>query len=77
MTRDDFIKRWKFHLAGGFVYGYHADAHMGPAAKAQYQHEITKHVDELLGHMFDSIYQQKPKTGTDQAIAGRVNGTAK
>lgn len=73
MNRDEFIKRWRFHLAGGFVYGYAAETQLGPVQQAKYQQEITKHIDELLGHMFDSLHQQKPKTGTEPAIAGRVN----
>lgn len=77
MSRDEFITRWRFHVAGGFSFGYYSETNLAPLERVKYQCDVANHVTELLGKMYDSAVQQQRRAEPAGAIAGRVNGTAK
>lgn len=76
ITKDDFIKRWRFHLIGMAVYGHCEDARKGPLERAASIQTIPDEVTALLGKMYDDVV--KPVNGTPQVAAVRaVTGVAK
>jgi hypothetical protein len=52
VTQDEWVKKWRFHITGGFKCGYYAAEKMAPFALMQYQHELPKHVEDLLSKMW-------------------------
>ena len=54
-TREEFIDRWRKHLAGLALYGTLSEIRDGPLARASKVLEIPAEVERLLGQMFDDL----------------------
>ena len=60
MTRDEFIKRWRTHLAGLAIFGFASDSKDGPMVRATKILDIPADVERLAGKMFDDAQPDKP-----------------
>ena len=61
MTREEWMKRWRWRIAGGFAYGYAAEEKMGPMARGQYQLNLAEEVEKLLAAMYADAQPEAPK----------------
>ena len=81
MTKNEFIERWKRHVAGMALFGWASDRNDSNNERAQKLWDIPKQVEELLGKMFDDVQPkaapapatpaQNNKPATPQPLAGR------
>lgn len=55
MSREDFVKRWRNHIAGLALFGVASEAKDGPLARAAKILEIPAEVERILGMMHDSL----------------------
>jgi hypothetical protein len=60
MTRDQFVARWKNHLAGMALFGAVSELRDGPLARAAKVMDIPAAVESLLGKMFDDATKDQP-----------------
>ncbi len=54
-SRDEFIERWKRHIAGMALFGIASEAKDGPLARTAKILEIPEHAEQLLGAMYDYL----------------------
>jgi hypothetical protein len=62
MTREQFIERWKRHVAGMALFGVVSELRDGPLTRAGKIMEIPAEVEKLLGQLYDSAQPQKAET---------------
>lgn len=60
MTRDDFIRRWKCHVAGMALFGYVSDRKDDAQTRAMKIYDIPGEVERLLGKMYDDMAKPEP-----------------
>lgn len=63
MTKEEFVKRWRYHLAGLAIYG----ATDGELKKASRLYDIPKEVEGILGKMFDDLIPRPEPTKSEPA----------
>lgn len=51
-TREEFVRKWKNHLAGMALYGTVSEMREGPLVRASRALEIPAEVERLLGMMY-------------------------
>jgi hypothetical protein len=54
-SREDFVNRWKKHLAGLALYGAVSEARDGPMVRASKMFNIPAEVEKLLGQLYDDL----------------------
>lgn len=70
MKRDEFIARWRCHLAGLALCGTASEIRDGPLARASRVLEIPAEVDRLLAQMYADLAPAEPEPRAFQ----RTNG---
>lgn len=58
-TRDDFVERWKRHIAGMALFGTVSELRDGPMVRAAKILEIPAQVEDLLGKMYDDLTRDR------------------
>ena len=53
MTREEFIRRWRYHLIGLGVYGVVSETTDGTMKRAARIYELPMEVDKLLAKLYD------------------------
>lgn len=60
-TREEFIARWRCHLAGLALFGVASDQQDGPLKRASKVLEIPAQVEKLLGQMYADLATEEAK----------------
>jgi hypothetical protein len=68
-SKDDFIARWRFRLAGLALYGACSERSDGPMRKIERVYEIPGEVERLLGLLWDDMLK-----GDEAKAAPVANG---
>lgn len=61
-SREEFVKKFRNHLAGGFLYGAASDLKDGPVTKAARSIEILPEVEKLLAAMYEYVAEKNGVT---------------
>lgn len=78
MSRDEFIRKWKCHLAGLALYGIAFEAKEGPLARAGRALEVPAEVERLLRLIYADLATAEDRPAVPRAFAdARANGPAK
>ena len=59
VTQEEFVKRWRYHVAGMALYGTCPEA-TGPAGRAFRAFEIPAAVEKMLANMWQDAQQSPP-----------------
>lgn len=72
-TRDEFVRRWRLHIAGLALYGRYSEERDGLATRTARVLEIPAEVEKLLGMLWDDMTRgdETPVSGTPRPT---VNG---
>jgi hypothetical protein len=76
-SRDEFIRRWRTHLAGLALYGVASEMKDGLLVRAGRVLEIPAEVERLLGLMYDGVLPQRKEATPPVTVSGAQNGGAK
>lgn len=68
-TKQEFIERWKKHVAGMAMFGMASERNDGPLLRASKLFELPAEVEKLLGQMYDDV------TAVPKEIKPVVNGS--
>jgi hypothetical protein len=60
-TKEEFVARWRCHLAGLALFGVASDQQDGPLKRASKVLEIPAQVEKLLGQMYTDLTAEEPK----------------
>lgn len=60
-TKEEFISRWKCHLAGLALFGVASETKDGPMVRAAKVLEIPGQVERLLGQMYADLTAEESK----------------
>lgn len=60
-TKEEFVARWRCHLAGLALFGIASETKDGPMVRASKVLEIPAQVEKLLGQMYADIAAEEPK----------------
>lgn len=71
MKRDEWIRKWRCHLAGLALCGTASEIRDGPLARASRALDIPAEVDRLLGQMYADLVPAEPEP---RAFRERANG---
>lgn len=63
-SREQFIERWKRHIAGMALFGVVSEVRDGPLARAAKVLDLPAEVERLLGLMYDDLAKQPAHNGT-------------
>jgi hypothetical protein len=69
-TREQFVDRWKKHLAGMALFGVASETNDGALAMAGKILEIPGEVEQLLALMYDFVTQSPDPSGAVMKQAG-------
>jgi hypothetical protein len=61
MTKPEFIKHWRNHLAGLALFGAASEARLGTMERAARAMDIPDEVLKLLDRLYDDAQPAKPK----------------
>jgi hypothetical protein len=76
-TREEFVRRWRTHLAGLALYGVASEMKDGLLVRAGRVLEIPAEVERLLGLMYDGLLPQRKEATPPVTVTGAHNGGAK
>lgn len=71
MTKEEFVRRWKNHVAGMALFGMASERNDGPFVRAAKVFDIPKNVEDLLGKMYDDL-AAKPINGNGAPLPVKV-----
>lgn len=60
-TKEEFIRRWRNHLAGMALFGAVSDLRDGQMTRAAKILDIPGEVEKLLGQLWDDLNPKKPE----------------
>lgn len=60
-TREEFVARWRCHLAGLALFGVASDTRDGAMVRASKVLEIPGQIEKLLGQMYADLTAEEPK----------------
>jgi len=60
MTREEFVKRWRCHLAGMALFGVAGETRDGPLLRAKNVLDIPAEVERLLERMYQDLAKEEP-----------------
>jgi hypothetical protein len=69
MTRVEFLKKWRHHLAGLALYGSVSAQTEGPLARAARAYDIPAEVENLLLKMYDDLVRPRPALPPTNGVA--------
>jgi hypothetical protein len=72
VTREEFVCRWRNHLAGMALYGAVSELRDGPLMRASRVLDIPSAVESLLGRLYDDATRSEPATRPAQANGNQV-----
>jgi hypothetical protein len=61
-TREEWVKKWRCHLAGLALFGSASAVRDSPMSRASKALDIPQEVERLLGQMFDDLLGERPAT---------------
>lgn len=67
MSKEEFVRRWRFHLAGLALFGAYSDQRDGILARAAKVWDVPAEVEKLLGLLWQDAQPKeiKPANGTN------------
>ncbi len=71
-SRDEFVRKWRCHLAGMALFGVASEARDGPMLRASKVLDIPGNVEALLARMYDDL-TEVPATNGHSRINGKVD----
>ncbi len=76
MSRDDFVRKWRNHLAGLALFGVVSEQRDGPLVRAAKVMDIPAEVDRILGMMHRDLAgeEQPAKPALGNGLAAKRNG---
>lgn len=74
-SRDEFVRRWRAHVAGMALFGLASEVKDGPLVRANKILDIPQEVESLLGKMYDDLVPvEVPQPLPVRAPGSVVNG---
>lgn len=65
-SKNEFVERWKRHLAGLALYGIWHESTQGPLVRAGHALSIPAEVEKLLGLLYDDLApKEEPRIKTN------------
>ena len=61
-TKEEFVKRWQYHVLGMVMFGVSSEKNDGPTVRASKVFELPAEVQKLLGQLYDDLQSPKPET---------------
>jgi hypothetical protein len=72
ISKEAFIKHWRYRLAGMALFGIASDNNDGPLARAAKFYDIPQEVEKLLAGMYDDVCKEEPKPAANGAAQTKV-----
>ncbi len=64
ISKDDFVKKWRKHLAAVALFGYVSESKDKPMERAAKIMDIPADTDALLARIYDDLDDRKPNGAT-------------